>query len=411
MKIRKLISTTLVALLVICNSSSILNIQASSLNEINQQQNNQQIKGANKLEDNGEGKGITKKINLKQGPTVLDVSLRGEIEVYNPSGEHIYTLTSNSIKSSKSKIIFPVYEEGQWYFKIKETYPITSEYYQPWEISYTQNTSSTEDEIFELKGNNDTVIIFNSKKDQTLNLNVSFESTKGESEEPAVLNLLDKNGELKQELVYLQENEKTQNVKFEVEKGINIIEVYLTNRKVQWNMQVQPSYSDIDNHWAESAIRSYINKGYTSGYEDGSFKPENSITRAEFVSIFNRAFSLTKKSGKSFEDTKTHWAKENIDIAVTNGVCSGKTATEFKPNDPITREEAAVMIANYKKISDNNIDKLNTYKDANQVSSWAKPGLEGVVEKQYLGGYSDNTIRPKSKITRAEAVVTLSRVI
>ena len=68
------------------------------------------------------------------------------------------------------------------------------------------------------------------------------------------------------------------------------------------------------------------------------------------------------------------------------------------------------MIANYKRISDKNYDKLNKFKDKNQVSSWAKSSVEGVLEKGYIGGYSDNTIRPKNNITRAEAVVILSRI-
>lgn len=169
-------------------------------------------------------------------------------------------------------------------------------------------------------------------------------------------------------------------------------------------------HTDIDKHWAEASIRDFINKGYIGGYPDGMFRPNNSITRAEFVTILNNVFGLTKSSGKVFSDTQSHWGKTSIDIAVTNGVCNGKSATEFKPNDPLTRQEAAVMISNYKKLLDGNHDKLNKYNDKEQVSSWAKDSVEGMIEKGYMGGYSDNTFRPKGKITRAEAVVTLSRV-
>jgi len=68
------------------------------------------------------------------------------------------------------------------------------------------------------------------------------------------------------------------------------------------------------------------------------------------------------------------------------------------------------MISNYKKISDSNFDKLSKFKDAHNVSSWAKPGVEGIIEKGYMSGYSDNTFRSKSNITRAEAVATFSRI-
>lgn len=168
--------------------------------------------------------------------------------------------------------------------------------------------------------------------------------------------------------------------------------------------------TDISNHWAKDRIELFVSKGYVGGYADKTFRPNNSITRAEFVTIFNKAFGLTTSSGRVFVDTTNHWAKTQIDIAVTNGVCNGKSATEFKPNDPITREEASVMIANYKKLADTNYDKLNKYNDSNQVSSWAKNSVEGMIENGYMSGYSDGTFRPKGKITRAEAVVTLSRV-
>lgn len=68
------------------------------------------------------------------------------------------------------------------------------------------------------------------------------------------------------------------------------------------------------------------------------------------------------------------------------------------------------MISNYEKLEDDNHNKLNAFNDAENVSDWAKDGVEGVIEKGYMNGYADNTFKPKGKITRAEAVITLSRV-
>lgn len=167
---------------------------------------------------------------------------------------------------------------------------------------------------------------------------------------------------------------------------------------------------DIKGHWAESQINSFVSSGHINGYGDGRFKPDDSITRAEFIKIFNKYFGLTKTSGKVFDDTKTHWAKREIDIAVTNGVANGVSLTEFQPDEPITREQAAKMISNYKKLDDTNHDKVAKYKDMNQVSNWALNSVEGIIELGYMNGYEDNTFRPKNNITRAEAVVTLSRI-
>jgi hypothetical protein len=167
------------------------------------------------------------------------------------------------------------------------------------------------------------------------------------------------------------------------------------------------SPNDWKSHWANVEIESAMNKGWVDNAE--IFRPNDSITRAEFVKIFNKVFGLTTTSGKVFNDTNSHWAKNEIDIAVTNGVCNGVSATEFRPNDPITREQAAVMIANYRKIADSTLDKLNKYQDANNVSSWAKPSVEGVIENGYMGA-GGIAFNPKNNITRAETVVTLGRI-
>ena len=86
------------------------------------------------------------------------------------------------------------------------------------------------------------------------------------------------------------------------------------------------------------------------------------------------------------------------------------SSTEFKPNDPITREQAAVMIANYLNIKDTNYDKMSKFKDKNQVSSWAKSSVESLLEKGYLTGTSSTTIGPKDNTTRAQSVTLLSRL-
>ncbi len=190
---------------------------------------------------------------------------------------------------------------------------------------------------------------------------------------------------------------------------INSIEKIHVNAMSPQNIDAV-KFIDTNEHWAESEINKFASLGYINGYSDGSFKPNASITRAEFVKIFNNVFGLTKSSGKVFSDTQDHWAKNDIDIAVTNGICKGKSTTEFNPNDQITREEAALMISNYEKLEDNNHDKINTFSDSENVSDWAKDGVEGVIEKGYMNGYTDNTFKFKGNITRAEAVSTLSRV-
>ena len=169
-------------------------------------------------------------------------------------------------------------------------------------------------------------------------------------------------------------------------------------------------FTDIDGHWAEEFIREFGEKGYSNGYDDKTFKPNNSITRAEFVKFLNKYFGLVEGSGKVFDDTKGHWAEKEIDIAYTHGVVNGTSPTTFSPNAFITREEAAIMITNFMKVKDENFDKIAKYDDGNQVSSWAKSSVEAALENGYMYGYNETTIAPKNNVTRAETVVILSRI-
>lgn len=171
--------------------------------------------------------------------------------------------------------------------------------------------------------------------------------------------------------------------------------------------------NDWENHWAKEQIQIAMDKGWLDN--SSTFRPNESINRAEFVKVFNRVFGLTNTSGKTFDDTINHWAKTEIDIAVTNGVCQGTSQTTFSPNDPIQREQAAKMIANYLKIDDLEHDKIMTYPDYHQISIWARDALEGTIEQGYIKGYLDTDnnqiiISPKKSLTRAEAVVMLSRI-
>ena len=170
-------------------------------------------------------------------------------------------------------------------------------------------------------------------------------------------------------------------------------------------------FNDVSqDYWAYSQIQSFVEKGYIDGYGDGTFRPQNPIKRNEFVKIFNKVFGLTKKSGIVFDDTKDNWAKDEIDIAVTNGVAQGVSSTLFEPERYVTRQEAAKMLSNYMKLDDTNHDKIKKFSDYNQIAEWAKDALEGNVEKGYIQGTDGEILAPKDNMTRAEVVTLLSRV-
>jgi len=105
-----------------------------------------------------------------------------------------------------------------------------------------------------------------------------------------------------------------------------------------------PAFSDIHGHWAEPQITSWMEQGLIKGYGDGSFRPNHTITRAEFVALVNRSFGLRQAGDVPFHDiNETHWAYSDVAIAVQSGYISGYQDGTFGAERKISRQEVAVI--------------------------------------------------------------------
>ena len=166
--------------------------------------------------------------------------------------------------------------------------------------------------------------------------------------------------------------------------------------------------SDIIDHWAESNIKQAMENGWID--TTNTFRPNDSITRAEFIKIVNRRFNFTEVEDITFTDVdKDAWYYEEVQKAVKVGYIKGNGDNTFEPNNPITREEVAVIITSIMNNKEENLEKIFWYKDYDMISFWATSSLEGAVSNGYMG-VLDTHLRPKDNITRAESVVTLQRV-
>ncbi|MBW4872824.1 MAG: S-layer homology domain-containing protein, partial [Paeniclostridium sp.] len=162
---------------------------------------------------------------------------------------------------------------------------------------------------------------------------------------------------------------------------------------------------DIDGHWAKNQISKFIENSYANGYEDNTFRPDNQITRAEFVKLVNKYFGFNDKGVSKFKDiNQKNWYYNDVCIAIQAGYINGYEDNTFRPDNIITREEAAKIIVSIKNQQDNVYDKLNAFPDKHLVSNWAKPYIEGAIENGYLKGDDLKNLRPTSHITRAESV-------
>jgi hypothetical protein len=170
--------------------------------------------------------------------------------------------------------------------------------------------------------------------------------------------------------------------------------------------------TDIKGHWAESQISSWIDKGLIKGYEDGSFKPENQITRAEFIALVNRSFGFTEKAAISFGDVPAdNWAYPEIAIAVKAGYITGYEDGTIGAAKPISRQEVAAIVDRLLDLSKTE-SAATSFTDSGSIALWAKGSVDAAVAKGILKGYAeDNSFKPGKSITRAEAVVTLDRAV
>ncbi len=164
-------------------------------------------------------------------------------------------------------------------------------------------------------------------------------------------------------------------------------------------------FNDITGHWAEDNIKKLIASGSINGYPDGTFKPDNNITRAEFITVLVKAFNMNSTSEGNFEDTRNHWAKDFINSALDNKVIQGYSDSLFGPDELITREQMAVMVAKALKLEVKEYEI--SFDDKDQISDWAKKYVASSVNQKLIVGYPDNTFRPKSSATRAEAVTVI----
>lgn len=167
--------------------------------------------------------------------------------------------------------------------------------------------------------------------------------------------------------------------------------------------------TDISGHWAENNISRLAGLGAISGYPDGTFKPDGAITRAEFAAVLVKAFKLEARQGKVFSDTAGHWAGEAIATAAAHGIISGYSDTAFGPDDPVTREQMAVMIVKAAQLE--TVTEKPTFADSADISPWAEAAVAAAAENGIIKGYPDNAFRPAAGVTRAEAATAIVNAV
>lgn len=177
----------------------------------------------------------------------------------------------------------------------------------------------------------------------------------------------------------------------------------------------QPAtFNDINGHWAKQSIERAARLGFVNGYTDSTFRPDREVTRAEFTAMVSRAMELKPKGSVALEfadiDRFPSWAKPFISEARLAGVITGYQDGTFRPNSLINRAEMAVMAMRTLGIE---LDKGSkpTFADTDSIAAWAQPSIAAAVEAGLINGRGNNKYAPLANATRAEAVVLILRLI
>ena len=169
------------------------------------------------------------------------------------------------------------------------------------------------------------------------------------------------------------------------------------------------NFTDINTIQGREYIQKFVDKGFIKGYEDNTFRPNNTITRAEISQIL-ASFNINLKfEDINFKDNKG-WFVNAVKKASENGFLSGYKDGTFKPNNKITRFEMIKICSML--VRNANYDKVQLpYTDSGKIPNWVLNGVNNLYASKVIDFYDNNMIDGNTYITRAEAVTMLSKAL
>ena len=169
-------------------------------------------------------------------------------------------------------------------------------------------------------------------------------------------------------------------------------------------------YTDTAGHWAEASIDYWTEAGVFSGYPDGTFMPNQHISRAEAAAAIGRLLHLEERTGAAFQDVPaSHWAGGQIQACASYGLIQGSWGY-YRPEDIITRQEAMTILFRASTLPSVDASVLDAVPDGDQVSSWARDAAAALISEGVVLGQPDGRIFPQDPISRAEFVTMLYRI-
>ncbi|MCS7464380.1 pectinesterase family protein [Paenibacillus doosanensis] len=206
---------------------------------------------------------------------------------------------------------------------------------------------------------------------------------------------------------------------FTTKNGMTTAKLLHPGNGVYTVVEAGKTFTDLKRHWAQKEIELLASKLVVQGTDADAFEPDRLVTRAEFASLLVRSLGLDRQNaGASFSDVKPgDWFAGDVNAAVSAGLVEGFEQGQFKPNDTITREQMAVMIARAAQFAGKpasgaaDAQARAAYSDASGISGWAEQAVLWTVQAGIMQGTDAHTLAPSERTTRAQAAVMLKRLL
>ncbi len=202
--------------------------------------------------------------------------------------------------------------------------------------------------------------------------------------------------------------------------GQTVATLKSTSNSIYTVVELNNSFADVKGKWSEEYVVPMANKLIVQGYEDGSFGPDRSITRAEFAALVVRALGLSNRTATAdFTDVNASaWYANDVAIAAEAGIIKGFEDGTFRPTAEITREQLAAMVVRASEFAGKDLSVaaseqasiLAKFRDASNIG-WAKAEVAAAVKAGIVQGLKADFIGSKNTATRAEAATMLYRFL
>lgn len=203
--------------------------------------------------------------------------------------------------------------------------------------------------------------------------------------------------------------------------GNKVANLFHTGNGLYAVIRYQKSFADVSDHWSKADVELLASKLIVNGMSDTRFEPERGVTRGEFASLLIRALGLAENTAhaKSFNDiSASDWFAGAVGAAAQAQLVTGFEDGAFRPEETITREQMAVMIVRAISFTGKAIDLAGepdslpaNFGDEEDISVWARASAAELVQYGIITGITDDRFAPQDHVTRAQAAAVVKRLL